>query len=225
MSDIILKYSCVLFDLDGTILDTVADCSAAINRTMDDFSFPHHTNDEVRSYLNNGARILIQRALPEKYRDNEALVSETLSKYLKYYSEECLKASKIYDGIEALLKNLRICGAKLGVVTNKPDIQTKLMIPHYFGNLFDYFEGNSEHVPTKPDKIRVESAISALNKKADQTIFVGDSAVDVQTARNAGIPCIGVAWGFAGKAGFNGYMPDYIAEKPDEIFEIARFGL
>ncbi len=219
-----LSYSCILFDLDGTVIDTVADCACAINRTMECFSFPKHTNDEVRSYLNNGARMLIRRALPESESQNEALIDEVLAKYIGFYRECCTVDSKVYDGIMPMLCELASRGAKLGIVTNKPDVQTKLMIPHYFGDLFGYFEGNSENAPVKPDARRVDMALEALGKKRSDTFFVGDSYVDVATAKNADIPSVGVAWGFAGVAGFEGNMPTRIVYSPSEIVEIAKKG-
>lgn len=219
-----MSYSCVLFDLDGTILDTVSDCRAAINRAMNDFSFPSHTDDEVRSYLNNGARMLIRRALPEAHREDEALIDTVLERYLLYYSEECLKSARPYDGIVELLRLLKQNGFALGVVTNKPDEQTQQMIPHYFGDLFDFYEGNTKTNPTKPDKRRVFSALTALGKRADETLFVGDSYVDVQTARNAAVFSIGVAWGFAGKVGFLHEPPDCLVTHPSGIAALALGG-
>lgn len=213
-------YTCVLFDLDGTVLDTVSDCKTAINRAMDDFSYPHHTDDEVRSYLNNGARMLIYRAMPEGERENEEKLERVKARYIGYYSEECTKSSRLYDGILPLLHTLSDAGVSLGIVTNKPDEQTQIMVPHYFGTLFKYYEGNTDSNPTKPDKRRVFSALDALGKTPSETIFVGDSYVDVQTARNAGIPCIGVAWGFAGIPGFRGNEPDAIAKKASDIADI-----
>ena len=213
-------FSCVLFDLDGTVLDTVSDCKTAINRAMADFSFPLHTDDEVRSYLNNGARMLIYRAMPENMREDDALLEQVKARYLRYYSEECTKSSRLYDGILPLLHTLSAAGIALGIVTNKPDEQTKIMVPHYFRNLFSYYEGNTPSNPTKPDKRRVLSALKALGKSVSETIFVGDSYVDVQTARNAGIPCIGVAWGFSGSAGFCENKPDYLVEKASQIADI-----
>lgn len=224
MSD--LRYSCILFDLDGTVIDTVSDCAAAINRTMKSFGFPLHTEDEVRSYLNNGARRLIKCAVPESCRTDEKLIDRVLAEYIDNYSEECVKSSVIYPGISDLLSELHLRGAALGVVTNKPDVQTKIMIPHYFGGIFGYYEGNSDSAPTKPDGVRVEMALCALNKKKEQTLFVGDSWVDVETAKNGGVPCIGVAWGFGGIDGFGSHAlaPDYIAVKPQEILDIAEKG-
>ena len=222
MSD--LSYSCILFDLDGTVIDTVADCACAINRTMEIFSFPKHTNDEVKSYLNNGARMLIRRALPEKEAANEKLVDEVLATYIGIYCECCTVDSKVYDGVMEMLEELYACGAKLGIVTNKPDVQTKIMIPHYFGDLFGYYEGNSDKAPVKPDARRVDMALEALGKKRSDAFFVGDSGVDVQTAKNAQIPSVGVAWGFAGTKAFEENVPTRVVYHASEITQIAKKG-
>ena len=224
MSDKPSAFSCVLFDLDGTVIDTVADCTSAINRTMELFSFPTHSCDEVRSYLNNGARMLIRRAIPQEERENEALVDKVLATYVDFYRECCTVDSKVYDGVMPVLEKLYSDGAKLGIVTNKPDVQTKLMIPHYFGKLFEYFEGNSENVPVKPDARRVDMALCALCKNRSDTFFVGDSYVDVLTAKNAEIPCVGVAWGFSGVDSFSSEKPQKIVYFPDEIYDIAKNG-
>jgi phosphoglycolate phosphatase len=220
-----LYYSCILFDLDGTVLDTVSDCTSAINRTMDVFSLPKSTEKQVQSYLNNGARVLIKRALPENLRNDEGFVDKVLSTYIEFYKEECIKSSVLYDGIYDCLKQLKEKGAKLGIVTNKPDLQTQIMVPHYFGDIFDYIQGNSPTVPTKPDAKRVEMALSALGKEKEQTIFVGDSWVDTETARNSKIACIGVSWGFSGREGFKDHMPDVIVDTAKEIVSIAENGL
>lgn len=219
-----VKFCCVLFDLDGTVLNTVSDCAAAINRVMDDCGYPRHTDDEVRSYLNNGARRLLTRALPKTGNLCEDEIDVLLQRYLAYYSEECLRSSVIYDGVEHLLRALHARGVKLGIVTNKPDLQTKIMVPHYFGDLFGFYEGNSETVPTKPDPCRVSRALDALHAERDRTVFVGDSAVDTETARSGGIPCIGVAWGFGGPSAFDGHMPDRIVRDPMEILSIVEHG-
>lgn len=219
-----LRYSCILFDLDGTVLDTVADCACAMNKTLDVFSFPRHTEKEVQSYLNNGARMLVKRALPEDKRDDEQLVDKVLATYIQFYKEVCTDNSTLYDGIYACLTELKARGAKLGIVTNKPDVQTQIMVPHYFGDIFEYVQGNCEDAPPKPDRIRVDMALEALGKTAEETLFVGDSWVDIETAKNSGIPGIGVSWGFAGREGFASVTPDRIIDTPDELIDIALNG-
>lgn len=218
-------YSCVLFDLDGTVLDTVNDITDAINVTMSEFGFPHHTRSEVRSYLNDGARMLIKRAVPEDIRNDSALVEKILSRYMENYTAVCPGNSVIYDGIPELLSELCALGVSLGIVTNKPDVQTQIMIPHYFGNVFSFIEGNSEKAPPKPDGIRVETALSFLGKQKSETVFVGDSHVDVMTAKNSGVASIGVTWGFSGEKSFEKCRPDTLAHTAADILETVKHGI
>ncbi len=216
-----LRYSCILFDLDGTVVDTVADCRAAVNKAMEKFSFPTHTDDEVRSYLNDGARMLIKRALPENVRENEALVDRVLSYYKEQYTVSCTVESRVYDGILQMLDELKELGAVLGIVTNKPDETTKVMIPYYFGDRFSFVEGNSAIIPPKPDSSRVMRAAEFFDKNISDVLFVGDSHVDVKTAHNAGCDCVGVLWGFAGKNAFVERCPEYVVNSPELITKIA----
>lgn len=218
-------YSCVLFDLDGTVLDTVNDITDAINTTMSEFGLPHHTHSEVRSYLNDGARMLIKRAVPENIANDSALLEKILSRYMENYTAVCPGNSVIYDGIQGLLSELSALGVSLGIVTNKPDIQTQIIIPHYFGDVFSFIEGNSDKAPPKPDGIRVNTALSALGKSKDSAVFVGDSSVDAMTAKNGGIPCIGVTWGFSGEGGFEKCRPDAFAHTAQDILEAVKHGI
>lgn len=219
-----MKYTCVLFDLDGTVLDTTADIHSAVNRTLEEFSYPTHSPETVASFLNNGAKVLISRSLPENVRDNEDVLSAVLSRYIENYKACCTKDSVIYKGVYELLEKLSQNGVSLGIVTNKPHVQTEIILPHYFGNLFSYFQGNCDELPHKPHKDRVTHALCAMGKTKDETIFVGDSYVDVLTARSADIPCIGVDWGFSGAKSFEKEIPDKIVSSADEIFEIAKNG-
>ena len=217
------RYSCVLFDLDGTVIDTVHDCATAVNLTMSDFGFPTHTDEEVRSYLNNGARRLIARALPEVYAEDEELIDRVLSCYIDHYTDHCTDTSTVYDGVLPLLSSLHDEGVSLGLVTNKPDVQTQIMAPYYFGDLFSYREGNRPGVPPKPDRCRVLSALAALGKRPEETLFVGDSHVDVKTAENGGVDCCVVSWGFAGEKTLRergGYT--YLIRRAEELLPIVH---
>lgn len=218
-------YSCVLFDLDGTILDTTKDITTAVNATLRDFSLPERTSAEVRSYLNNGARVLITRAVPEEMSGNEDFISEVLACYMPHYTAVCAKESVIYDGVKEVLEELRKKGVALGIVTNKPDEQTQIINPHYFGDLFSYCRGADQKAPTKPDRTRVDMALEALGKTHDETLFVGDSWVDAQTAKNAGIKSVGVTWGFGGRKAFEKCSPDVFADTATELFDIICKGI
>ncbi|MBR5527483.1 MAG: HAD family hydrolase, partial [Clostridia bacterium] len=177
-----------------------------------------------QSYHNNGARMLIRRALPPEKQNDEELIDRVLAEYIKNYSLCCTQSSRIYNGVHETLQKLRDMGVSMGIVTNKPDVQTQIMVPHYFGDLFGYKCGNSKEYPVKPDAARVFMALDALGKKAEDAFFVGDSNVDVQTARNAGIPAVGVAWGFGGRECFGNNTPDTIIEKAHELLNLVQHG-
>ena len=178
----------ILFDLDGTLLDTLGDLHASTNAVLRQFGYPERTIDEVRRFVGNGARVLIQQAVPagEDHR-----VDEVLSAFQTYYAAHCDILTRPYPGIPALLSAL---GEKypLAVVSNKPDRAVKELAKIYFPAL--YARGESTDCPRKPAPDMVRMAMQALG--AENCIYVGDSEVDVMTAKNAGVPCIAVTWGF-----------------------------
>ena len=178
----------ILFDLDGTLLDTLGDLHAATNAVLRSFGYPERTIDEVRRFVGNGARVLIQQAVPagEDHR-----VDEVLSAFQTYYAAHCDILTRPYPGIPELLSKL---GEKypLAVVSNKPDRAVKELAKIYFPAL--YARGESADCPRKPAPDMVRMAMQALG--AENCIYVGDSEVDVLTAKNAGVPCIAVTWGF-----------------------------
>lgn len=178
----------ILFDLDGTLLDTLEDLHAATNAVLRDFGYPERTIDEVRRFVGNGARVLIQQAVPtgESHR-----VDEVLAAFQSYYAAHCDILTRPYPGIPELLTAL---GEEysLAVVSNKPDRAVKELAKVYFPTL--YARGESIDCPRKPAPDMVRAAMAALG--ADRCVYVGDSEVDVLTAKNAGVPCIAVTWGF-----------------------------
>ena len=178
----------ILFDLDGTLLDTLGDLHAATNAVLRAFGYPERTIDEVRRFVGNGARVLIQQAVPEGEGHR---VDEVLSAFQTYYAAHCDILTCPYPGIPELLAEL---GEKypLAVVSNKPDRAVKELAKIYFPAL--YARGESADCPRKPAPDMVYAAMKALD--ADRCVYVGDSEVDVLTAKNAGVPCLSVTWGF-----------------------------
>ena len=178
----------ILFDLDGTLLDTLGDLHAATNAVLRSFGYPERTMDEVRRFVGNGARVLIQQAVPEGEAHR---VDEVLAAFQTYYAAHCDILTRPYPGIPELLSKL---GEKypLAVVSNKPDRAVKELAKIYFPAL--YARGESADCPRKPAPDMVRMAMQALG--AENCIYVGDSEVDVLTAKNAGVPCIAVTWGF-----------------------------
>ena len=208
----------ILFDLDGTILDTLGDLHAATNAVLRSFGYPERTIDEVRRFVGNGARVLIQQAVPA---GEEHRVEEVLAAFQAYYAAHCDILTRPYPGIPELLAEL---GEKypLAVVSNKPDRAVKELAKIYFPAL--YARGESSDCPRKPAPDMVRMAMQALG--AEKCIYVGDSEVDVLTAKNAGVPCIAVTWGFRDvetlrSAGAE-YFCHHAADLPAIIEEVLR---
>ncbi|MBQ7399865.1 MAG: HAD-IA family hydrolase [Clostridia bacterium] len=214
------KYKCIMFDLDGTLLDTIGDIKYNINITMRSFGYPEHTYEETRSFINDGAYKLIERALPEGKRD-EQTVREVLEIYLSNYDKNVCTETVAYDGIEELVNKLKNEGCALAVVSNKPERHVKMLCDIFFGeDTFSYISGTGGDKPVKPSKECVEKALCAMGEKSENLIYVGDSHVDVKTAHNAGVPCVGVTWGFHGKDGFRDEICDFYADNADELYRI-----
>lgn len=214
------KYTCVMFDLDGTLLDTIGDIKHNINLTMKSLGYPEHTYEETRTFINDGAFKLIERALPEGKKD-EKTVRETLEIYLSNYDKNVCTETRAYDGIVDTVKRLKDEGYVLSVVSNKPERHVKMLCDIFFGEgTFSYISGTGGDKPVKPNRECVELALSTMGQKADDLIYVGDSHVDVKTAHNAGVPCIGVTWGFHGKLGFKDEIPDFYADNTDQLYAI-----
>lgn len=206
----------VIFDMDGTILNTLDDLYESVNITLDNFGFPKRTLDEVRQFVGNGVRLLFQRALPNEVNDD--VLEKSIIFFKKTYAQNMYNHTAPYDSIKKILKELNNNGVKIAVVSNKFDLAVKELSKKYFGDLIDISVGQSDEVPQKPAPNGVFKAMRELDVKS--AIYVGDSDVDVQTAKNANLPCIGVTWGFRDREYLKG--ADYIIDTPDELIEIIR---
>jgi len=187
----------VLFDLDGTLADTLQDLCDAANAVLTANGFPTHDTEAYRTFVGNGAKTLMM--LSSGVTEDERLES-LYRAFLKQYDAHCLDKVTPYDGVLATLDSLTAKGYRLGVVTNKPHEQAEKIVSHLFGNRFGCVFGNRpDSYPRKPDPTVVRLAAKALSVKTEDCVFVGDSDVDVVTAHNAGIPCYGCAFGFRGE--------------------------
>lgn len=182
----------ILFDLDGTLLDTLEDLKDATNATLRHFGCPERTLEEIRSFVGNGARNQIRMSLPG--REDDPDLDEVLSWYQEYYPRHCQIKTAPYAGILEALKEL---GEKypMAIVSNKPDSAVKILCADYFPGV--YAQGVTDDCPRKPAPDMVLRAMEAIG--VDTCIYVGDSEVDIRTARNAGVPCVSVLWGFRDK--------------------------
>ena len=187
-----MKYNAVLFDLDGTLLDTLGDLHLGVNVALENHGYPRRTLEEIRTFVGNGARELMRLALPEGVAEEE--LETILAEYLEWYRVNfCVKAAP-YAGVKAVVDALVQKGVKVAIVSNKPDATTKKLGEMFFLGLPAF--GQRDDVPKKPAPEMVWKALETLGADAESAVYVGDSEVDVQTARNAGLPLVAVSWGF-----------------------------
>ena len=221
------KYKVCIFDLDGTLVNTIADIAYAANRTLEELGYPPCDEDSYRYKVGNGMRLICQRALPEEVRDDETVLQEMIRRYDQYYSAHCCDRSRAYPGIPELIRELNEAGIRCAVISNKPHPQTLIVMKTLFdyrendpaGGFF-YVQGQSERFARKPDPEALLDCITQSGVPKKEIIYVGDSNVDVEFASRAGIACIGAAWGFRGRAELEQAGAAYIAEKAEDIFRI-----
>ncbi|MBQ8623684.1 MAG: HAD-IA family hydrolase [Oscillospiraceae bacterium] len=207
-----------IFDLDGTLVNTIGDLAASVDFAMRSLSLPTHSIKEYTSFVGNGTLSLIKRSLPSNLQDNPELLSKAHSIFTKHYSEHFCDTSFVYDGIIEALHYLKSRGVKLAVLSNKPDVFTKAIINKLFGeDLFDVVLGAREGIPKKPNPTAELEVIKRFGFEKSECVHVGDSDVDVITAHNAGIKCLGCAWGFRPYECLKNASADYIITSPQEI--------
>ncbi len=191
-------YRAVIFDLDGTLLDTLDDLADAVNYAMKAHGYPTHSREAVCRFVGNGIRSLIALSLPGG--EGNPQFDEVLSTFRSYYGSHSQCKTAPYPGILALLQDLRGADVRVAVVSNKFDAAVRDLCAHYFGELVEVAVGESPAVPKKPAPDTVLRAMQLLGVKPAECVYVGDSDVDIKTAQNAGIPCISVLWGFRDSA-------------------------
>lgn len=194
---ITMRYSLVIFDLDGTLLNTIGDLAASVDYVMRSRNLPLHTDDEYRQMVGGGIRRLVQRALPEALSKDDAYVDDCVTQFRRYYVDNIDRHTRPYEGMVELLHDLRSRGVQLAVASNKFQHGTERLVAKFFGDVeFLSIEGNREGAPLKPDPQVVDNIIAKSNIAKSQVVMVGDSGIDIATSRAAGIDSIGVAWGF-----------------------------
>ena len=189
-----MKHKLAIFDMDGTILDTLADLKNSMNYTLEQFNCPKRTLDEVRLFVGNGIRNLIIRAAPPSTDENT--IDKMFAVFNEHYAVHCNDNTRPYDGIADLLKQLRINGVKTAVVSNKADYAVQTLVEKFFSGLFDYAVGEKAGVRKKPCPDSVNEVLKTLNIDRKDAVYIGDSEVDIATAENAKMDCISVDWGF-----------------------------
>ncbi len=211
----------VIFDLDGTLLNTIADLGEATNHALSSLSLPTHPIDAYTVMVGNGVRRLIERALPPEMR-TPASVERALEPFLDYYDTHCTDLTRPYDGIPELLSELAARDIRMAVTSNKYQSAVTKIIAHYFPDVpFAAVLGNQPGVPTKPDPSIVFAALNICPTPKADVLYVGDSGVDMETAFRAGVESVGVTWGFRPVAELKKAYADHIVSDPDEILTLA----
>ena len=209
-----------VFDLDGTLVNTIADIAYAANHALEELGYPTCDEDSYRYKIGNGMRMICKRAMPEEAGEDEAKLDEMVKRYNAYYCDHCCDRSKTYPGILELIKNLRAAGVKCAVISNKPHPQTLIVLdPLFQKDDFVYVEGQSDRFPRKPDPTVLEDCMSRLGFTREQTFYVGDSDVDMIFANNAGVAGIGASWGFRGAEELKNSNAACVAETAQDIYD------
>ena len=208
----------VIFDLDGTLLNTLGDLRAATNHALEVRSLPPHSMEEIRQFIGNGIRLLICRAMPEG--TPEAEIDAALYDFKAYYAAHIHDRTVPYDGIPQLLTALRKRGIKVAVLSNKIDSASQQLIEYFFPGKTDVVFGEHVGVPRKPDPTSCRMVMQQLGVQPEQVLYVGDSGTDMQTAKNAGLYAVGVTWGFRSKEVLLEYGADVLVHRPEQILQI-----
>ena len=209
------KYDTVIFDLDGTLLDTLDDLMISTNYALRQMGYAERSREDIRSFVGNGVKKLIERAVPNDASNEE--IEETLSIFKKYYTENSEVHTKPYDGILPLLDHLIEEGFRVAVVSNKIDGAVKSLFSKYFGERILISVGDRDGIAKKPEPDMVDEVLAALYAHHFDAVYIGDSDVDIQTAKNAKMDCISVTWGFRDQDFLIENGAKHIAHKPSEI--------
>ena len=209
----------VIFDLDGTLLDTIADLAESANYALKQLGYPTHPVDVIRTFVGNGINKLLERALPI-HEQTEENVMRMRSHFVPYYDVHNADLSSPYPGIVNLLEDLQAKGIQIAVASNKYQAATVKLVKQYFPNI-DFVEilGQREGINVKPDPTIVFDILKKAKVSCEETLYVGDSGVDMQTAINAGVDAVGVTWGFRPRAELESFRPMGLIDKAKELLD------
>lgn len=208
-----------IFDMDGTLLNTLEDLMISTNYALSQFDYPTHTIEEIRFFVGNGVAKLIERAIPDGL--NNSNYEKCLEIFKKHYAKNMYNHTSAYVGIPELLKKLKDKGVKTAVVSNKFDLAVKELSNKYFGDLIDIAIGENEQagIKKKPAPDTVFEVLNLMNLKSEDAIYIGDSDVDIMTAKNSNMPCISVTWGFRDREFLIKNDATIIVDRPEQILQ------
>lgn len=210
----------VVFDLDGTLLDTLVDLTGSVNFALKKNGYPLRSVQEVRGFLGNGIRYLMHCAVPENL--TEEAFENTFLDFRGHYLIHCMDTTHPYAGVTSLLKSLKTAGYKLAIVSNKLQPAVEELNGHFFNGIVDVAIGESRKVHRKPAPDTVIKALEILGSTPGETVYVGDSEVDILTAEHAGLPCVSVLWGFRDKDFLLAHHARITADKPADILALLQ---
>lgn len=213
-----MKYDLIIFDMDGTILNTLEDLKNSLNYVLQQAGYQTRTLEEVRTFVGNGIRKTIERALPSDIEEEK--VDELFSLFMDYYAIHNTDNTKPYNGVIELLKELKHLGYKTAIVSNKQDSAVKSLCKKFFTGLFDVEIGEKENIAKKPEPDEVNEVLKILNIDRTKSIYIGDSEVDIQTAQNSKMKSIIVDWGFRDRKFLYEHGAEVIVSNPSEILDI-----
>ncbi len=217
-----MRYDLIIFDLDGTLLNTIGDLAEAANVMLRKRNLPQHTYEEYCTFVGNGIMRLVERALPEELRTAES-VAAARQDFLSYYIDHIDRKTKPYEGIVQLLGALQAAGVSLAVASNKFQAGTGELIHRFFPEIgWVAVYGQRPDVPLKPDPAVVEEILSGVNIPRERVLYVGDSGVDIETAHRAGIKAVGVTWGFRSRSELEAAGADWIVDRAEEILSLCQ---
>lgn len=209
------KYKTYIFDLDGTLLSTLADLAASTNHALRTHHMPERSLDEVRRFVGNGVKKLMERAIPDGL--NNPLFEETFATFRQHYMQHNLDTTQPYPGIMQMLEQLKAEGKNIAVVSNKFYAATRELCRHFFGDLVPVAIGEREDIRKKPAPDTVIEALRELGVDKEGAVYIGDSDVDIMTAKNSGMPCVSVLWGFRDKEFLLEHGATTLISQPEEM--------
>ncbi|PKM72731.1 MAG: HAD family hydrolase [Firmicutes bacterium HGW-Firmicutes-16] len=214
------KYNTIIWDMDGTLLDTLDDLTDSVNAAMTEFHLPVRTRDEIRSFIGNGINRLLGLSIPGGKQNPQ--FEEILSFFKICYAKNSSNKTKPYIGLDKVLPELKSGGYRMAIVSNKIDTAVKALSEQFFKNLMDAAIGNSENLRRKPSPDEVFEALRILGAEKESAVYIGDTEVDIETAKNAGIDCISVSWGYRDRQELLAHGARAIVDTPEELVELLK---
>lgn len=215
-----MRYKTLIFDLDGTLLDTLQDLASATNYTLGKQGFPLRSVDEVRMFVGNGIRKLIERAVPQG--TSEEVQEQVFDDFNAYYKEHCADTTCAYPGVLELLRAARRLGCQTAIVSNKADYGVQELAKQYFPGLLDAACGEQAGIARKPAPDMLLAVMAKLGADKESTVYIGDSDTDLMTAANTGVPCIAACWGFRGREFLLEHGATILAERVEDVLPLCR---